>query len=320
MKKFALFFCALFAGLWLAAQEVPSAISGETYLYAERDTCSLYLDICRPTEGAETTFEGQAKPAIVYVFGGGFVGGQRVDDFKRLWFQRLNDNGYTVVTIDYRLGMKGYKVGKGLSGLKKASDQFYLSQQMGVEDLFSAIVFMAENQEELGIDPMNLVVAGSSAGAIISLAAEYDIVCGRTGALPEGFQFKGVMSFAGGVVSLNGAPKYPSAPCPTLLMHGTADGMVAYNKLSMGGRGIWGSDFLATQWAKKGYTGWCIYRFKDRLHDVAAYMSYLWDIEQAFLEQNVILGHSRTVDATVDDPTLPTWSITQMDLSAYSNL
>ena len=106
---------------------------------------------------------------------------------------------------------------------------------------------------------------------------------------------------------------------PTLLLHGTADSMVAYNKLSMGGRGIWGSDFLATQWAKKGYIGWCIYRFKDRPHDVAAYMSYLWDIEEAFLEQNVILGHPRTVDATVDDPTLPTWTVTQLDLSVYSN-
>ena len=53
-------------------------------------------------------------------------------------------------------------------------------------------------------------------------------------------------------------------------------------------------------------------------HDVAAYMSYLWDIEEAFLEQNVILGHPRTVDATVDDPTLPTWTVTQLDLSAYS--
>ena len=318
MKKVALFFLMLSLGLLAAAQETPVWAPGETYMFAERDTCSLYLDIYRPTEGAETTFEGQAKPAIVYVFGGGFIGGQRVDDFKRLWFQRLNDNGYTVVTIDYRLGMKGYKVEKGLSGLKKASDQFYLSQQVGVEDLFSAISFLAENKDELGIDPMNLVAAGSSAGAIISLAAEYDILCGRTGNLPDSFQFKGVMSFAGGVVSLSGEPKYLSAPCPTLLLHGTADSMVAYNKLSMGGRGIWGSDFLANQWAKKGYTGWCIYRFKDRPHDVAAYMSYLWDIEEAFLEQNVILGHPRTVDATVDDPTLPTWTVTQLDLSVYS--
>ena len=306
MKKLALFLGLFFSCASLAAQE--------TYLYAERDTCSLFLDVFRPAEGSDTCFEGQPKPAIVYVFGGGFIMGQRVDDFKREWFQRLNDNGYTVVTIDYRLGMNGYQVKKGLSGLKKASDQFYLSQQMGVEDLFSAISFLAENKEELGIDPMNLVVAGSSAGAIVSLAAEYDIVCGRTAGLPEGFQFKGVMSFAGGVVSLGGAPKYPSAPCPTLLMHGTADEAVAYRKLSLGSRGIWGSDFLASQWAKKGYRGWCIYRFKDRPHDVARYMSCLWDIEQSFLEQNVILGHPRIVDATVDDPTLPSWPITRINL------
>ena len=314
MKKIILISLALCLAVAASAQE--------TYLFAQRDTCSLYLDIFRPTEGSETTFEGKEKPAIIYIFGGGFLMGQRVDDFKREWFQRLNDNGYALITIDYRLGMKGYRIGKGLSGLKKASDRFYQSQQMGVEDLFSAISFLAENRDELGIDPSNLVVSGSSAGAIVSLAAEYDIVCGRTAGLPDGFQFKGVMSFAGGVVSLNGVPRYPSAPCPTLLMHGTADGAVAYDKLCLGGRGIWGSSFLAEQWARKGYTGWCIYRFKDRPHDIASYMNYLWDIEQAFLEQNVILGSPRRVDAMVDDPTLPSWAITRInlnDIAEYTN-
>ena len=306
-------------GLSMAAQKTPVFTPGETYLFAERDTCSLFMDIFRPAEGAETTFEGQAKPTIVFVFGGGFIMGKRVDSFTRQWFKRLNDDGYTVVTIDYRLGMKGYQVGKGISGLKKASDQFYLAQQIGVEDLFSAISFLAENQEELGVDTSNLVAAGSSAGAIIVMAAEYDILCGRTAGLPEGFQFKGVMSFAGGVVGVGGEPKYPSAPCPTLLLHGTADEAVAYDKLSMAGRGIWGSDFLSAQWKKKGYTGWCIYRFKDRPHDVAAYMNYLWDIEKPFLEQNVILGHARTVDALVDDPSLPSWSTTQVSLETIYN-
>ena len=78
-------------------------------------------------------------------------------------------------------------------------------------------------------------------------------------------------------------------------------------------RGIWGSDFLAAQWSKKHYTGWCIYRFKDRTHDVAGYMNYLWDIEQAFLEKNVIQGAARTVDAMVDDPSLPSWGTVTLD-------
>ncbi len=310
MKKFAFFIGLIFLGL--------SATAQETYMYAERDTCSLYMDIYRPSEGAATEWNGQAKPTIVYVFGGGFIGGERSGEFIQGWFQRLNDNGYAVVTIDYRLGMKGYKVGKGLSGAFKASDRFLLSQQVGVEDLFSAISFLNENSEELGIDCGNLVVAGSSAGAIIAQAAEYDIVCGRTEGLPEGFQFKGVMAFAGAVISTSGAPNYPSAPCPVLMLHGTADQAVAYTKYGVLGRGIWGSDFLADQWKKKNYKGWCIYRFKDRTHDVASYMNYLWDIEEAFLEKNVMQASGRTVDALVDDPALPSWGQVSMD-SIYRN-
>ena len=310
MKKFALFLLTLCLGLYAAAQE---SVSGETYQFAQRDTCALYMDIFRPTEGSETSFQGLPKPTIVFVFGGGFIMGQRVDDFTRQWFRRLNDNGYAVVTIDYRLGMKGYQMGKGLRGAFKASETFYQAQQMGVEDLFSAVAFLADNQEELGIDPSNLVVAGSSAGAIISQAAEYDLVWGRGKGLPEGFQFKGVMAFAGAVISVTGEPKYPSAPCPVLMLHGTADQAVAYTKYGAMGRGIWGSDWLAQHWGKRGYTGWCIYRFKDRTHDVAAYMDYLWDLEQSFLEQNVILGHARTVDAVIDDPTLPSWFQVSLD-------
>lgn len=299
MKKIVLFFFILLLAVPAGAQE--------TYLYARRDTCDLYLDIFRPSMDAELSFEGKDKPTILYVFGGGFIMGQRVDDFVLNWFHRLNENGYQVVTIDYRLGMKGVKVGKGLIGAYKSVGQFYQAQQIGVEDLFSAVRFLSDNREELGVDPENLVLVGSSAGAIISQAAEYDILCGRTGELPKGFRFKGIMAFAGAVISADGAPSYPSAPCPTLMLHGTADKAVAYNKLGAFGRGLWGSSWLASHWKKKGFTSYCIYRFKDRTHSVAAYMDYIWEIEREFLEQNVILGRSRNVDAVIDDPTLPEW-------------
>ena len=282
-----------------------SSAAQETYRFAERDTCSLYLDIFRAAEGSETTFQGKAKPAVMFVFGGGFVMGQRSDVFTMEWVSRLNQEGYDVITIDYRLGMKDYKVGKGLAGIFKASDRFVLSQQVGVEDVFSAVAFLAENQD-LGVDVNNLVLSGSSAGAIISLASEYNIVQGNTEGLPAGFNFKGVMSFAGAIISNTGAPKFKSAPCPILLLHGTADKAVQYKKFSAFGRGVWGSSWLAKQFAKNGWNH-CIYRFKDRTHAVAAYMNYVWPLEKDFLEQNVILGADRTVDSIVDDPTLPSW-------------
>ena len=297
MKKVALFFILMAVSLCAAAQE--------TYRFAQRDTCSLYLDIFRAAEGSETTFQGKAKPAVMFVFGGGFVMGQRSDAFTMEWVNRLNQEGYDVVTIDYRLGMKDFKVGKGLAGIFKASDRFVLSQQVGVEDVFSAVAFLADNQD-LGIDVGNMVLSGSSAGAIISLASEYNIVNGNTEGLPAGFNFRGVMSFAGAIISNTGAPKFKSAPCPILLLHGTADKAVQYKKFSAFGRGVWGSSWLAKQFAKNGWNH-CIYRFKDRTHAVAAYMNYVWPLEKDFLEQNVILGASRTVDSIVDDPTLPSW-------------
>ena len=284
----------------------------ETYLFAQRDTSKLYLDIFRPAEGSETTFQGIAKPTIIHVFGGGFIWGSRSEGFLKDWIEHLNREGYTVVTFDYRLGMKGYKVKKGLSGSFKASGQFEKSQQMGVEDLFSAVSFLCENQDKLGIDPSNLVVAGSSAGAIITLASLREIANGTAQGLPEGFRFKGAMSFAGAIISTQGAPKFESAPCPVLLMHGTEDKAVMYKKMVVFGRGIWGSDYLARQFQKKGYPC-CIYRFQDRTHDVAAYHSVLWELERQFLQENVILGHRRSVDALVDNESLPHWGSISVD-------
>ncbi len=306
MKK--LFFLLLLslASLSLGAQD--------TYLFAQRDTCSLYLDVYDVTSGAETSYLGNPKPAVLFVFGGGFVSGERSSDFYQEWFKTLNDNGYAVVTIDYRLGMKGYKVGKGISGLLKAADRFKLSQDIAVEDVFSAVDFLWRNREEVGIDPDNLVIAGSSAGAITALAAEYAIVNGEAKGLPEGFNFKGVMSFAGGIMSDSGAPKFKAEPCPILFLHGTADGAVAYNKLGALGKGIWGSNYLVKQLDKMG-ADYCIYRFTDRTHDVAAYMQACWSLEKDFLEKNVTQGARRVIDAVVDDASLPSWgNITTDDI------
>ena len=75
----------------------------ESYCYVERDTCSLYLDIWRPAEGAPTLVDSLQKPSILFVYGGGFVTGSRKDQFYKPWIQQMQQDGYTVVVIDYRL-------------------------------------------------------------------------------------------------------------------------------------------------------------------------------------------------------------------------
>ena len=287
----------------------------QTYKFATRDTLDLYLDVYAPAPGSETTFEGHVKPTVMFVFGGGFIGGRRDGEFQKAWFERLSKAGYGVVSIDYRLGMKGYQVGKGLGGALKASDQFLLSQEMGVEDVCAAVNFLADN--DLGVDVNNLVLAGSSAGAIISVATEYHIVNGDAPSLPEGFNFKGVMSFAGAVISTTGKPEFKAQPCPIVFFHGTEDQAVAYEKYVVFGRGLWGSSHFDKEFDKKGYHH-LIYRYDGRTHDVAAYMNALWDEEINFLEQDVMLGRARTIDALISDATLPSWGNVSMD-SIYRN-
>ena len=299
--------------LLLLALLLPFTLKAQqTYHFASRDTCELYLDVYRPAPGSDSLFQGKPKPAVLFVFGGGFIMGERNSEWHKPWLERLSREGYGAVAIDYRLGMKGYQVKKGLSGAIAASEAFYQAQQMGVEDVFSAVKFLAENQELTGIDANNLVLAGSSAGAIISLASVYDIACGRTEGLPEGFAFKGVMSFAGAIISTSGAPEFTATPCPVLLLHGTADKAVAYSKYGAFGKGIWGSNYLAKQFKKKGYP-YIFYRFKDRTHDVASYMDACWPKERVFLEEEVMQGHRSTVDALVDDPALPSWGNISLD-------
>ena len=297
MKRVVLILIVLCAGFSLWAQE--------TYLYAQKDTCSLFFDIHRPVAGAETEHQGVPKPTIIHVFGGGFKMGARDAAYQSKRFRTLTDNGYTVVAIDYRLGMKGYKMGKGLAGLAQSVEQFYRSQQMGVEDVFSAIAYLSEHPE-LGVDVRNIVVSGSSAGAIISLASAYAIANGKAAGLPEDFRLKGVVSYAGGIISLTGAPRFAELPCPILFMHGMNDKTVAYKHLSAFGKGIWGSNFLVQKLKKMG-ANYSIYRVKDRAHDVASYMNELWRQEQLFLEKNVMQGEKCIIDATVDDPVLPVW-------------
>ena len=230
------------------------------------------------------------------------------------WFKILNDNGYRVITVDYRLGLKGVSMGFSLFKLTDTAKKTKHAVDMGVEDVFAAVRFICDNAQDLGVDPANIVLAGSSAGAMISLSCEYEI-CNRserTAVLPEGFQFAGVMAFAGAIMSDHGTPAYQSEPCPQLLLHGTADETVKYGKLRLFRWGIFGTDALSKVYAKKGYD--CnILRYKDHGHDIASHFVACWPEEKRFLEANVMGGHRRIVDALIDDPTVAKWDAPTLD-------
>lgn len=279
-----------------------------TYLFAVRDTCELYLDVYDPVKGSETAIDGIAKPTVLWVFGGGFTSGERDTKAYRRWFADLNDRGYKVVSIDYRLGLKGFK-GAGVN--TKFAKALYNSIQIAVEDLFSATAFIIENSETLGIDPANLVISGSSAGAITVLQAEWEICNSHDLAkvLPKDFNYAGVMAFSGAIFSNEGKIKYPNTPCPQLLLHGTADKIVVYERLKVLKHVFAGSSEIASSLSKNGLNHH-IYRFEGNGHEIAMAMRHCLPEELRFLEENVMKHNTRKIDALVKDAGIkvPSWA------------
>ena len=276
------------------AQTKPDA----TYMYAQRDTCDLYLDIYEPAEGKTFTADGEEKPSIIFMFGGGFITGSRDNESYNKWFTHMKNEGYRIISIDYRLGLKGSKkVGVAqVNTLDKAI-------HMAVEDLFSATDFLIENSEKLGIDSDNIVVSGSSAGAISVMQAEYEI-CNRTKwaeVLPEDFNYVGVMSFSGAILSREGKVDYKKRPCPTLMLHGTADELVPYEQIAVFNLGFFGGGKLVERFKKFGFN-FNMYHFIDYGHEVAGSMGTTTDLQEKFLECNVMKKQERIIEAWISDP------------------
>ena len=110
-----------------------------------------YLDITYPT--ADTTVK---RPTVFYTHGGGFFGGSKTmgdpmaaGDDSNFLFEDIVKAGFNFVNVDYVLTPEGH----------------FPDQLM---QLTEAIDFCAEHAEEYDLDMTNVVVFGSSAGAILT--------------------------------------------------------------------------------------------------------------------------------------------------------
>ena len=220
----------------ILAQEHSITPDG-TFMYAKRDTCDLFMDVYDPAEGSIREAYGIEKPTVIFMFGGGFIHGTRDDADYHKWFRMMTENGYRVISIDYRLGLKGSdKVGVAqVNVLDKAIHK-------AVEDLFSATNFILDIADQFGVNPSNIVISGSSAGAISVMQAEYEIANETQWAsvLPAGFNYAGVMSFSGAILSREGKVDFKKSPCPTLMLHGTSDELVPYDQIKVFNLGFFG--------------------------------------------------------------------------------
>jgi predicted esterase len=249
------------------------------------------------------------------MFGGGFIRGERNNESYNKWFRQLTDNGYGVISIDYRLGLKGSnKVGVAQANLLDKAIH------MAVEDLFSATNFIIDNAEELNINPKNLVISGSSAGAISVIQAEYEIANQTKWAksLPTDFNYAGVMSFAGAIFSREGKVDFKTRPCPVMMLHGTADAIVPYTQIAVLNLGFFGGGKLVERF-KKHDLNYNMYHFIDYGHEIAGSMDTTLDLQIKFLENNVMQGKKRIVESWISDPDVFKGSALKSRKDIYGN-
>lgn len=266
-----------------------------TRAYVQRDTCELYLDVYKPSNGNGYT--------VIFVFGGGFIMGARDAKDYLPYYQKLNEQGYTVVAIDYRLGLKGVDTrgAKIVNALDHAI-------QLATEDLLAATRYLIEHAAELNIDPQKIILSGSSAGAITVLQADYEL-CNRTplaAILPSDFHYAGVISFAGAIYSHNGAPKYKEQPAPTFIMHGKEDNLVTYKSIRFGKLGFFGAKPLIKSFQKHDYP-YMAYRYEGLGHEVAGLMLHNSDITDWFIQQYVVNKQHKQIDADILDKNVKHW-------------
>lgn len=192
------------------------------------------------------------KPVVLFAFGGGFKGGERDNPIFDSYFKFLVQNGFVVVSTDYRTGLKDVDKSK-VADLAGFSSALYHAIGMAVEDYFDATDFIVRHSVDWQIDPARIIACGSSAGAVTTLQAEYEI-CNRTALtdrLPENFNYAGVIAFAGAICA-EGTPQWKNMPCPIMFFHGDADTIVPFTEAVLGDRGLWGSNFISKQLKEKG--------------------------------------------------------------------
>jgi acetyl esterase/lipase len=94
--------------------------------------------------------EGEARPGVLWIHGGGFLFGHPVQD-DSLCQRFVEHVGCVIVSVDWRLAPEN-------------------PFPAGVEDCYAALQWMVAAASELGIDPTRLAVAGASAGGGVTAA------------------------------------------------------------------------------------------------------------------------------------------------------
>lgn len=292
---------------YAAAQEdaMPEC---STYTYVERDS-ALCLDVYRP-ENARAD-----RAAVITLFGGGFFTGARNNHLQKETAKALLQRGFTVISIDYRLGLQDKEMVAANSTLFKATGLFRYCIDIAVEDCAAAVAWVCANAGMLDIDPSRIILTGSSAGAIAVLQLDYCRANSlkEASALPAGWKPAAVIPYSGGILCHKRELRFATAPAPTLIMHGMKDKIVSYKSFGMPfSDKLFGGKKVDKAMNRGDIPHWFI-RFEGIGHEVANWLPGSVDLFCSFTEL-ALAGRISTLDATMTDSDLKPSRWTNMSM------
>ncbi len=114
----------------------------------------LYLNVWTPAA------DGQKRPVMVWIHGGGFMGGSGSQEMYEASNLARNGN-CVVVTTNYRIGALGFMFLADVMG-----KDFPCTANAGLLDQIAALQWVKENISRFGGDPSNVTIFGESAGGM----------------------------------------------------------------------------------------------------------------------------------------------------------
>jgi acetyl esterase/lipase len=209
-----------------------NVVYGSNTSFSNANT-TLYFDFYEGQGDTET-----ARPLIIWVHGGSFIGGSRTDIDVKTLSERFAKKGYACASISYRLGFFPFDSANAVRAVVRAT-----------QDLKAAIRYFYKdraNDNVYKIDTNNIFIGGSSAGAITALHVAYlDKECeisdylnatvinqlggldGNSGNPGYSTRVKGVLNGCGALARYSWLD---AGEVPVASVHGTNDGTVKYNR------------------------------------------------------------------------------------------
>jgi acetyl esterase/lipase len=165
----------------------------------------LFLDVYEP--GGDIAVR---RAVFVFLFGGGFVAGDRERE-PRVYCEQMARRGYVGVAIDYRLNQ---------------GNIFQDGIPAAVADARQSLRWLRANADRYRLDVDRIVIGGSSAGAITSLFVAYtDVERGPDDGPPD---VAAAVDLWGGLYTE--VREMAAGEPPLVIIHGTADRLVPFSE------------------------------------------------------------------------------------------